>query len=116
MRANAGSAMPIDLDRDGDLDVVVQRSESTEVMLWYHHRHLKAPAPPVRGQTWTVEVWSQPGYGTGTRAALLAIGLARLPQPVEVPPLGALWLDLAAPFVLQPALIGAPVGVAPLAF
>jgi hypothetical protein len=112
----AGLTWPADLDRDGDLDVVLAPFVPPASVLWNHHRQLKVPAPPVRGQSWTVELWSQPGYGIGTRAALLAIGLARLLQLVEVPPLGVLWLDLAAPFVLQPASIAAPNGVATLTF
>ena len=84
--------------------------------MWNHHRHLTVPSPPVIGQNWTVALWGQPGYGSGIRTALLAIGLARLPQPSAVPPLGALWLDLAAPFLLQPTLVQALAGSVPLVF
>jgi hypothetical protein len=96
-----------DLDRDGDLDVFATVPTVGAKVLRNHHRHLAAAALPVRGQSWLVDLWSQPGYATTARAAWLAVGLARLPAPIEVAPFGALWLDGSAPFVALPATIAA---------
>jgi len=108
--------LPADLDRDGDVDLLLLRYSQPGQILWNRHRHVTVPAPPAIGQSWTVELWGQPGYGVGTRTALLGIGLARLSQPVVVPPFGTLWLDLGVPFLLQPALIAPAAGAVPLVF
>ena len=42
---------------------------------------------------------SEPGYATLPHVGRLAIGLAALPQPLALPGLGELWLDLGGPVV-----------------
>ncbi|HEU4419106.1 MAG TPA: VCBS repeat-containing protein, partial [Planctomycetota bacterium] len=105
-----------DVDSDGDADIVLVTAGQPGMILWNRHRHVSVPAPPAIGQNWTVELWGQPGYGAGTRVAALGIGLFRFPQALVVPPLGALWLDVGGPFVLEPALIAPGAGAVPLVF
>ena len=109
-------ALAADLDRDGDADIVLHTTGQPGQILWNRHRHVAVPAPPAIGQNWTIEVSSQPGYGTGTRAAVLGLGVARLAQPVVVSPFGVLWLDLGAPIALLQTLIGPGAGPVPLTF
>ncbi len=104
-----------DLDGDGDLDAVVSGAGGATI-LWNRHRQVGSPAQPVRGAPWTVELSSQPGYGTTLRGGLLAFGVARLPQRLGLPPFGTLWLDVSAEIVLAPAMFAPGSGPAVFTF
>jgi hypothetical protein len=100
-------ALPFDVDRDGDDDLLLSVSLAGVQVLVNRHRQLEAPSPPQRGLPWTVELWSQPGYGTQARAAWLAVGLGRLAAPVTAAPFGLLWLDASVPFAVLPGVVAA---------
>lgn len=107
--------MAADFDGDGDVDLLVSEFGGAATMVVNRQRDLVA-GQPVRGQTWTLQVASQPGYATLDHTAVLGIGLSGLAQPLAVPGLGRLGIDLAGPFVLTPAIVPASVGTAPFAF
>ena len=92
-----------DLDGDGDPELLLAGLSVTASVLWNLHRHVASDVAPVPGVDWNIELASQPGYGTTSRFALLAIGLARLPNAIDLPPWGDLWIDFAAPTLFLPA-------------
>ncbi len=81
-----------DLDRDGDVDLLSCFQSTTTFLLQNRHVHIEAGAA-LRGQNWNVELWSEPGYASADGLGVLAVGLARLPAPLPLPPFGHLWLD-----------------------
>ena len=101
--------IPGDFDRDGDVDVLIGEFFTPTALLVNRHRDLR-PGQPVIGQTWNVEVWSEPGYATLHHTARLAIALAPHPQPVNVPGLGELWLDLGSGYVFFEGVVLAGLG------
>lgn len=101
-----------DLDGDGDADVLTCLQGSSTLLL--RNRHVEA-GPAVRGQMWTVSVWSEPGYATADALALLAVATAKLPAPVTLPPFGRLWIDPASA-QLFPAVVAQALGRADLVF
>lgn len=82
-----------DVDDDGDVDLLVGEPFTPGTMFVNRHRDLR-PGQPALGQTWNVEVWSQPGYAAMPHVSRLAIALAALPQPLAVSGFGLLRLDL----------------------
>ena len=82
-----------DLDGDGDPDVLTCFLGSATLLLQNRHVHLEVGAA-TRGQPWSVELWSEPGYAVADGLGVLAVSLVRLPAPSPVPPFGDLWLDL----------------------
>lgn len=82
-----------DLDRDGDVDLLSCFQATTTFLLQNRHVHVEVGAA-LRGQNWNVELWSEPGYAVADGLGVLAVGLARLPAPLPLPPFGHLWLDL----------------------
>ena len=105
-----------DLDRDGDLDAVVHAYGAGAVMWVNRHRHVTSSGPPTIGQSWSVNVWSQPGYGTTTRLAQVGIGLLRLPQPLDLPPFGVLWLDFQVPVLITTGFVSVGASAATFPF
>jgi hypothetical protein len=105
-----------DIDHDGDVDVVWLPVQAPALLLSNRHRQLVVPQPPQIGQTWNVEIWSEPGYAVGPRQALLGIALVRLPQPLSLGPWGRLWLDLSFPYQLEAPMLQPGPGPTVLSF
>ena len=82
-----------DLDRDGDPEVLTCYTGSQALLLRNRHVHLELGAA-LRGQNWSVELWSEPGYAAADGLGVLAVSLVRLAAPLPLPPFGDLWLDL----------------------
>lgn len=99
-----------DLDRDSDVDLWTMGSAGSRVHV--NRQYDLRPGQPVVGQTWTVEIWSQPGYATSDHLATLGISLAALPQPVQFGAFGDLWLDPGLVVLLQVGTVSASTGVA----
>ena len=85
-------------DFDGDLDVDLACGAG---MMLNQHRHLQASSPPTIGQTWLVDVVSQPGYSVAPRLSQLGVSLQQLTAPVRLPQVGSLWLDPAHFITIQ---------------
>ncbi|MCK5944021.1 MAG: VCBS repeat-containing protein [Planctomycetes bacterium] len=100
-----------DLDGDGDADVISCAAASPTVALRNRDVDLEVGAALV-GQPWTCSLRSRPGYATAPELMRLAVGLVRLSQPVALPLVGALWIDLAAPHALFDAFAPQPAGSA----
>ncbi|MFN3243906.1 MAG: FG-GAP repeat domain-containing protein [Planctomycetota bacterium] len=98
-----------DFDRDGDDEVVLGSPLAFVNVLRNRQLDLVVSTPTV-GQSWSVEVRSYPGYATAAAPMLLAVGLARLPQAVELPPLGVLHVDLSLPNLQVADVLPAPAG------
>ncbi|MBL8755358.1 MAG: VCBS repeat-containing protein [Planctomycetes bacterium] len=98
--ANVGSSRLTggDFDGDGDVDFVVADSAGPSRLVLNRHRDL-VPGQPVVGQTWNVQMASEPGYATLHHTARLAIAVAALPSPATIPGVGDLWLDLSLGYV-----------------
>lgn len=103
-----------DFDGDGDADVLTCLQGSPTLLLRNRERDLDV-GPAVRGQNWTVSVWSEPGYATADALTLLAVATAKLPAPVALPPFGRLWIDPASA-QLFPAVVAQATGRADLVF
>jgi len=93
----------VDLEGDGDPDVLTCYLGSQTLLLRNRHVHLDV-GNAVRGQNWNVELWSEPGYAIADGLGVLAVGLARLPAPLPLPPFGELWLDLSGALLLADAI------------
>jgi len=109
-----------DLDRDGDLDIVVGRDVYKNRI-----RQIHTPQLARLGENYRILFYAETAYGRPSRLAFPLLSLSALKRPVQIPPLG--WLSLSpaqlyvgAPFVVpndqahlyqfplpaQPALIG----------
>jgi hypothetical protein len=104
-----------DLDRDGDVDVLVGHFGPAVLALRNRHHDLVA-LPPQPGGVQTIEVAGEPGYASAPRAFVLAVALQSLPQPAVLPPFGVLVVDLAGPNFLVPGLVPIATGVATTTF
>lgn len=103
-----------DFDGGQDLDVFAHELGSALRLFANQHRHLRQTAPPQIGQPWTVSVVSQPGYPSAPRSVLVGIAWSHLSQPLSLPPIGTLWLDLSAPLLFIGSVL--PIGVSVLPF
>lgn len=74
----------VDLDLDGDLDVVFGNWNLQNAVWMNQHRHCYAPAAPTLGNTYHVTFSSQPGYGPAT-AVLVAANIYP-PAPAQLLP------------------------------
>jgi hypothetical protein len=99
-----------DLDRDTDADLLTMGPAGSQLLV--NRQYDLRPGHPVVGQTWTVEIWSQPGYAARDHLATLGISLGALPQPVTFGPYGDLWLDPALIVLLPVWVVQASTGVA----
>ncbi len=109
-----------DLDRDGDLDIVVGRDVYKNRM-----RQIHTPQLARLGQDYRILFYAETAYGRPDRLAFPLLSLSALKRPVRIAPLG--WLSLSptqlylgAPFVIpnnqsylyqfplpvQPSLVG----------
>ena len=109
--AAAPQLLPFDSDRDGDIDLLICEPFSQPVLQLNRHRDLRPDVPRI-GQPWQPTVWSQPGYAAAPHPLLLGIGLLPLPQPLVLPGIGALGIDLSGPVVLLTGQAAAPSYVA----
>ncbi len=107
--SNAGVLLTADFDRDGDRDLLLCAPFVPPSLLVNRHRDLQT-GPAILGQAWTIDVWSAPGYATLDHLSRLAIGLARLPQPLPIPGFGLLWIDLGAPYLATDGIVFASTG------
>ena len=105
----------VDLDGDGDLDIVSNTSSWNPLVLRNRDIDLTV-GTAATNTTWQLTLRSRPGYATASEPALLAIGLAALPQPVALPGLGALRLDLSGPVTSFGGLLTRPNGSASFGF
>lgn len=83
-----------DLDGDGDIDLLLADFGGPSRLVVNRHRDL-VPGQPAIGQTWNVQLVSEPGYATLHHTARVAIAAAVLPSPTAIPGFGDLWLDLS---------------------
>ena len=77
----------VDLDRDGDLDIVLGR-----INFKNRFRQIHAPVLARIGQSYVVEFFAETGSGNKARLAFPLLSLAKLPRPIPLPTLG--WLAL----------------------
>ncbi|MCA8976523.1 MAG: VCBS repeat-containing protein [Planctomycetes bacterium] len=103
--------LAVDVDGDADRDLLVYQTLAPDPYLLRNRHRQVVCGDAVIGSLWSVEVWSTPGYATLDHPALLGIGLSRLPQPLSIPGLGGLWLDLGAPYLFSIGLVPASAGV-----
>ena len=100
-----------DVDGDGDPDLLTGGFLSS-AQLWQNlHRQIATPYLPVPGQTFVIDVYSQPGYAQAFQVAAPIVSGARLAQPVTLPPFGALFVDPTNAIVLPPVGIPGPTGI-----
>ena len=102
------NALPVDVDDDGDIDLVTGNlgSANTAWMLFHtgilynFQRDLQFTALPRLGQSCRIS--ARATNGTNATIALVAVALGRLPQPVELGAWGRLHLDpaLTAPLAV----------------
>ena len=88
----------IDLDSDGDLDVVMVGYDlqgwSTRVMVYTNlYRQVDIPTPARIGATMSIDVYATPGFGTYFQAALPWLSFGLLQPPVCLQPFGCFRLD-----------------------
>lgn len=76
----------VDIERDGDIDVFAHGK-----LFVNRHRQLFGTGLARLGRPFTLDLYIEPGYGSG--GAIPLVGLRRLPRPVAVPSLGLLHLD-----------------------
>lgn len=80
-----------DVDRDGDVDLVVDDGERI-VVQQNRRRHLATPRVPVLGQPYVVAMAARTG-GAGGAFVQPFLSFVRLPVPVALPGLGLLQVD-----------------------
>jgi hypothetical protein len=89
-----------DVDRDGDLDLVLARLGRQSRLLLSAVRQLDAPWLARPGRAFVLDVHAHDA--SGDHASLVFLGLRELLPPVPVPPFGQLRVDPAAWFATLP--------------
>lgn len=107
---------PADLDGDGDVDVLVGSSSGSSTWLWRNRHHDLVALPPQPGGSLTIEVACEPGYANAPRAYVFAVALLPLVQPVALPPIGLLAIDVAGPGFPVFGVVPSATGVAATTF
>jgi len=79
------------------------------LLLRNRHRHLDAGIAAI-GQPWMIDVFSTPGYATLDHQSRLGIALALLTQPLAIPGIGSLWLDVGRGFTFTNGVVVPAVG------
>ena len=103
------SVLATDLDRDGDLELVLASSFKGPVILVNLHRQLDAGLYPILGRDYELAVDAEPGYATAQKFAAIAIAFELFAPPLQVPPYGTFFLAgelLTFPLVTIPMAQG----------